>query len=317
MPLNIPPIAIESALPWENSVTLECTNEDLPTLSVVIPIFNSGRFVEKTIRSLLCNDLNGVELIVMDGGSSDNTMDVIGHYKDFFHVVRSEKDKGQSDAINKGFEIAGGEILYWLNGDDIILPNVLNKIRRHYKSNKLCEVLVGNAYMTEIDFKPISYFKFTKDKLKFEHLLNYAKNHLIQPSVFFTRKAWDRVGPLDINDHYAMDADLFIGMAKNYNFDSIDQDIAYSVYHEDCKTRGKRAESITALALVQAKYGGFTELKDTLQLLVNLYNEQINAKIEPSKDLKIKTLEAKVKALKEIAVIQKELCIKADLVTHS
>ena len=133
--------------------------------------------------------------------------------------------------------------------------------------------MVGDAWMTEKDFSPIRHFRFTPETLAFGHLLDYAANHLIQPSVFFTRTAWDEAGPVKEALHYAMDADLFLGMAARHRFRHIPVDIGYSVYHEGCKTRGKRAESITELALVQAAHGGIDQARRTLDILVGLFNE--------------------------------------------
>lgn len=272
MYLNIKPMDENARLPWEGE-QVTYSSKELPTMSIVIPVFNSGQFLEKTLRSLLCNDLNGVEIIMQDGGSTDNSHGIIHRYKDMFLQIYSKKDNGQSDAINKGFAKSSGHILYWLNGDDIILPNTILKIRKYFAENPSCNVLVGDAYMTEVDFKPINHFKFNQEKLQFDYLLDYAKHHLIQPSVFFTQKAWNVAGPLDIHDHYAMDADLFIGMAGMFRFHHIPLDIAYSVYHEACKTRGARAESISALALVQAKHGGLNQAQNTLNILIQLYND--------------------------------------------
>jgi len=260
-------------LPWESDLSITRANTNLPGVSIVIPIFNAGNFLEKTLRSLLCNDLTGCEVILMDGGSTDNTSSILGYYKDMFDVCISERDEGQSDAINRGFELATKPILYWLNGDDIILPNVLTEMRGYFATHPEADVVVGNAFMTEIDFKPIKHFIFCAEKLKFEYLIDYASNHLIQPSVFFTKVAWEKSGPLKKELHYAMDADLFIGMSKNFTFHYLDCDIAYSVYHEDCKTRGKRAESITELALVQAQHGSFQSAQKTLDILVDIYHQ--------------------------------------------
>jgi glycosyltransferase involved in cell wall biosynthesis len=184
----------------------------------------------------------------------------------------SEPDQGQSDAINKGFSLATGRILGWLNGDDILLPYALNIVRNFSIANNHPDLMIGDAYMVEKDFRPIRHFQFNHDKVRFSTLLDYASNHLVQPSVFFSRAAWQNCGPLDITDHFAMDADLFLCMAKEYEPTCIQQDISYSVYHEECKTQGKRAESITQLALVQAKHGGMTEARKTLDLLVEMYN---------------------------------------------
>lgn len=267
------PLSPSAVLPWEADLTIERAGPDLPGVSIVIPIYNSGAFLEKTLRSLICNDLTRVELILMDGGSTDNTQEIVAHYQDIFAHTVFEKDNGQSDAINKGFARATQPILYWLNGDDIILPGAILAMRRAFRDNPGVGVVVGNAYMTEKDFTPIRHFVFSPEKLEFSYLLDYAAHHLVQPSVFFSRVAWDVAGPCKEELHYAMDADLFLGMAARFAFLYIPVDIGYSVYHEDCKTRGKRGESITELALVQARHGGFDEARKTLDILVQLYNE--------------------------------------------
>jgi glycosyltransferase involved in cell wall biosynthesis len=277
------PLFENSILPWEQNHTPDIMDEiavENTRLSIVIPIFNSGKFLEKTIRSLMLSDLRNVQIIVRDGASTDNTQDILLHYKDIIDIVISEKDEGQSDAINKGFDLADGEIFFWLNGDDIVLPDALSIVRNFYLANNRPQLMVGNAYMTEINFDPIHHFVYSCDRLEHSYLLDYAKNHLIQPSVFFSAKAWETCGPLDIDDHYAMDADLFISMTKAFKALHIDRDLAYSVYHKDCKTRHKRAESIAQLALVQAKHGGLYEARKTLAILVTLYNEVANRIVE-------------------------------------
>ncbi|UTF59560.1 glycosyltransferase family 2 protein [Gilvimarinus sp. DA14] len=320
MYLDIVPLNEKCQLPWEKE-RIVTTDKSLPSMSIVIPVFNSGAFLEKTLRSLLCNDLSGVEIIMQDGGSNDNSHSIIHHYKDMFAQIYSEKDEGQSDAINKGYQKSNGDILYWLNGDDIILPNTIIKVREYFAEHPECNVLVGDAYMTEIDFKPINHFKFNETKLQFDYLLDYAKNHLIQPSVFFTQEAWNSIGPLNIDDHYAMDADLFIGMARKYKFHHIPLDIAYSVYHEECKTRGARAESISALALVQAKHGGTQQAKNTLSILTDLYNE-LQKKVDSlsqhetlASQLELTT--AELNDLKKLVDKKKQTLLQADLEAES
>lgn len=302
------PINKDSVLPWEAEVDIELSKKTLPSLSIVIPIYNSGFFLEKTLRSLLCNDLRGVEIILIDGASTDNTGEVVERYRNIFSIVISEKDEGQSDAINKGFNLATGNILYWLNGDDILLPNTLNRVREYFLDND-CHIVVGNAYMTELDFDPIRHFVFSNEKLKFEYLLDYASNHLIQPSVFFSREAWDSCGPLDKENHYSMDADLFLSMSRQYKMEHINVDLAYSVYHESCKTRWARAESIVSLALVQAKHGGHEQAAKTMGILVQLYNECSTLGHKNSIQ-KINILEAKLATLKQQHSMRKLLMLK-------
>jgi glycosyltransferase involved in cell wall biosynthesis len=309
------PLSPAARLPWEEGLAIEPAEPGLPGVSIVIPIFNAGAFLEKTLRSLMCNDLTGVELILMDGGSTDTTAAIVEHYRDILAVAVSEPDRGQSDAINKGFARATQPILYWLNGDDILLPNALVAVRRAFRDDPEAEVVVGDAWMTEIDFAPIRHFRFSPATLAFDHLLDYAANHLIQPSVFFTRTAWEAAGPVKEELHYAMDADLFLGMARRFRFRHIPVDIGYSVYHEACKTRGKRAESITELALVQARHGGFDQARRTLDILVGLFNEAEAraAAPGPAAPAAQTLLERRLQALQEETEKNRALLIDLDM----
>ena len=268
------PLTRAGLLPWEAGLTLEPAEANLPGLSIVIPIYNAGDFLERTIRSLLCNDLTGVEIIVMDGGSTDNTAAILAHYEGVFATVVSEPDEGQSDALNKGFARASTDIFHWLNGDDVVLPNVLNAVRRAFRDTD-ADLVVGDAALTELDLTVTHPNRQSPDRLTFERLKDYSVNHLIQPSVFFSRKAWEAAGPLKAELEYAMDADLFLTMASRFRIHHVAREVAYSVYHEACKTRKKRAESIAELALVQARHGAFDEAGRTIAMLVDLYNKAV------------------------------------------
>jgi len=271
-----PPFNPVNQLQWEASHVPDFMNPcdvENSRVSLVIPIYNSGGFLEKALRSIQLSDLRNVQIIVADGGSDDNTHQILEYYSEVISDVISEPDRGQSDAINKGFAKATGQIFCWLNGDDLFLPHALNHVRNFYIANNNPDFIVGNAFMTERNLKPINHFVFSDDMLKVSHLIDYATNHLVQPSVFFSRQAWQECGPLDIHDHYAMDADLFIAIASKFTGLHLDIDLACSVYHDECKTRKRRAESITQLAIVQAKYGGFAEARKTLDILVSMYNQ--------------------------------------------
>lgn len=318
-----PPLDPRAVLPWEAGLRIAPADTGLPGLSVVIPIYNAGRFLERTLRSLLCNDLAGVEIIVMDGGSTDDTPRILEHYRSMFAVLHSARDKGQSDAINRGLALSSRPVLTWLNGDDLYLPNVLNAVRSAFRDRPGCEVLVGNAWMSELDLKPIRHFVFTPEKLKLAWLLDYARNHLVQPSVFFSRNAWDAAGPVKEELHYAMDADLFLRMAARFELQHLDLDLAHSVYHEDTKTRGARAESITELALVQAAHGGLAQAAGTLQLLVELYHAaekraQVGSGGGPAAGagLREQALQARIAALERRLALLAEAFIEIDLLEN-
>ena len=267
------PLKADSILPWESGFTMERADPAWPGVPIVIPDLQFGLVPRKTLPSLMCNDLTGCELILMDGGSTDNTRGIVDAYRDIFSVVVMGKDRGQSDVIDKGYARATKPTLYWLNGDELILPNTMIKVRKAFHDNPGTEFVVGDAYMTELNLKLIRHFKFSPEKLKFDYLLNYAPNHLVQPSVFFSSKAWDVAGPVKEDLHFSMNAELFVGIAMKFQFLHIPVDIAYSVYRGAYKTRGKRAESITELALVQARHRGIDEARVTLDVLVGFFNE--------------------------------------------
>lgn len=274
--MSIDPLDPSSVLPFEADRSAnEPAEADLPTLSLVMPIYNAGPYLERTLRSLLLNDLDGVEIIVMDGASTDDTPAILDHYASLFSKVVSEPDNGQSDALNKGFALATGAVLGWLNGDDLVLPDTLNAVRAAFRDAPDADVVVGDAALVELDLSVTHAFRMAPENLTFEHLIDYASHHLVQPSVFFTRAAWEAAGPLDETLHYAMDADLFLKMARTMKMVHLPREVAYSVYHEGAKTRRDRAASLSELALVEARHGGFEEARRTLDRLVILYNEAL------------------------------------------
>lgn len=272
---RLPPINPDSKLPWEDNeeTVLKRLSQKAALksrVSIVMPLYNSGKHLERTIRSLTFNDLSNVELIVCDNESTDETPSILNYYSQLFSHIIIRKDKGQSDALNHGFRLATGQIYGWLNGDDILLPNALTFVRKRFLQQDDADFCVGNAFLVEEDLSKISQRKYTDNDLQFSSLIDYAFNHLIQPSVFFKRQVWEQCGPLDVNDHYAMDADLFISMSKSFNGVAINKPLAYSVYHKACKTRANRWDSIVQLALVQSKHGGIQEAKRTLEILKTL-----------------------------------------------
>lgn len=308
----IKPLDIGNRLPWESEVICSSSpEENLPSLSIVIPIFNAGRYLERTLRSLLCNDLAGVELIVQDSESTDNTYEILEHYREMFDQLHIESDSGQSDAINRGLSRSSGDICFWLNGDDVLLPGALQKVREEFFKVPDIEWLVADACMVEEDLSIIRHFEFSAEDLRFEVLLNYAKNHLIQPSVFFSRHAWDTCGPLDTDNHFSMDADLFLSMSKRYVPHHLNLIAAFSVYHDECKTKKSRVESITSLALVQAKHGGLTEARNTLDLLPELFSNAASAatQSESLTEPNPSFLREKLKALENLVEEKRKLCI--------
>jgi glycosyltransferase involved in cell wall biosynthesis len=180
-----------------------------PKITIVTPSYNQGIFIDQTIRSVLSQGYENLEYIVIDGGSTDDSLSIINSYSSKISRIISEPDKGQSDAINKGFQLATGEILGWLNSDDILLPGSLNKVAGYFSQNPGCKWVAGNCIFTNIFLKPVWQYNVPQIKPE-EYLKFWEGNYLSQPSVFFKKELFDEAGGVNIDLHYAMDLDLWL-----------------------------------------------------------------------------------------------------------
>jgi glycosyltransferase involved in cell wall biosynthesis len=204
-----------------------------PRFSVITPSFNQGRFIEETIRSVLDQGYPNLEFMVLDGGSSDNTVEILKKNNAKLSFWRSEKDAGQAAAINEGFRRATGDILCWLNSDDLHLPNTLSIVARSLQERMsepivlygTCETFRHGTTNTELR-RPIP---FSQEFLKIVDFLD-------QPSVFWTRKAWELVGPLDESLQYGMDWDWLLRAAHLCQFVRTDAVLSRYRFHEGHKT---------------------------------------------------------------------------------
>jgi len=178
-------------------------------LSIVIANYNYGRFLEAAIQSVLNQKVSGVELIIVDGGSSDNSVDVIKKYTNQISWWVSEPDKGQSDAFNKGFSHARGKYLTWLNADDMMVPGCLARVLSAMKKYPECEWFTANFYRidktgnrTESFWGP-HYYPFFLQR-KDSPIVVYG------PATFFAKKIFDAVGGMNVSCQYTMDTDLWV-----------------------------------------------------------------------------------------------------------
>ena len=188
-------------------------------ISIVTPSLNQGEFIERTILSVL-NQQNGFDLeyIIVDGGSEDDSLRIINKYQDRLAWV-SGKDRGQSDAINKGFEKASGDILAWLNSDDTYEPNALSEVAKQYEKHRF-QWSFGNCINIDESDREIrraikKYKVFESKRYSYNRLL--SKDFISQPAVFFTRNVYQEIGPLDLNCHYSMDYDYWLRLGKKYS----------------------------------------------------------------------------------------------------
>ena len=202
-------------------------------ISVIIPSYNQGAYLEETILSIINQNYTNLEIILIDGKSTDNSIEIIRKYENSFSYWVSEKDLGQSDAINKGFREASGEIITWLCSDDLYTPNSLNMVNEIF-SNLSPEVgLIHGSSIIFTGKKTIRLNKGTDDD-SLENILSGMT--FPQPSTFFRRSLLQKSGLLDLHLHFGMDYDLFCKFAIITKFKSID--FCFSKYrlHSESKT---------------------------------------------------------------------------------
>ena len=183
----------------------------LPLVSVITPSFNQSRFLEATIRSVLEQDYPDIEYMIIDGGSTDGSLDIIQAYADRLAHWVSEPDSGQTDAINKGFARSHGEILAWLNSDDTYLPGAIAEAVAFLQQHPDAGMVYGDANL--IDEEGNILGRFPARQTDYQHLLR-GSVHIPQQSAFFRAELWRQVGPLDPSFYFAMDYDLWVRLAK-------------------------------------------------------------------------------------------------------
>lgn len=192
--------------------------QDLPKISVITPSYNQGHLIEQTIQSVIKQNYPNLEYIVMDGGSTDNTLDVLKKYKTKLEFV-SQKDKGQADAINQGIRKSSGEILMYLNSDDVMTPDTLNTVGNYFKRRPQVKWLTGDYFIIDEKGKKIQSFvvrykRFLRSFPSFT-VLSIA-NFIIQPSTFFRKDLIKEFGYFDQSLHLCLDYDFWMKIIKKY-----------------------------------------------------------------------------------------------------
>lgn len=245
---------------------------EIPKISIVTPSYNQGQFLEKTILSVLEQGYPNLEYIIIDGGSSDESVEIIKKYADRLTYWVSEPDRGQSHAINKGFERATGEILGWLNSDDWYHPGALKAVAEAFAANPEAGAVVGAGEMYyQESGKSLLIDSF---EVTLESLYRFVDRYFCQPSCFFTDSAWNQCGPLDESLHLAMDLDLWLRFSKEFCFASIPDNLSVSLVHADAKTNSQAPASIVDACLVIGRHGGNAACRTKLVELVSVTREE-------------------------------------------
>jgi glycosyltransferase involved in cell wall biosynthesis len=206
---------------------------DTPLVTIVTPSFNQSRYLEETILSVLNQDYPNIEYFVMDGGSSDRSPEIIRKYAGRLAGWVSEKDQGQTDAINKGFARANGKILAWLNSDDTYQPQAVREAVELLMEHPGWGMVYGDTRFIDERSMPIG--KFSASQTDYEKL-RQGYVHIPQQSSFFRADLWKKVGPLDPTFYFAMDYDLWVRLARITDLVYVRREWANFRLHGEAKT---------------------------------------------------------------------------------
>ncbi len=206
-------------------------------VSIITPSFNQAAYLEQTILSVLQQDHPRIEYIVIDGSSTDTSVDIIRKYESKLSYWVSEKDNGQAEAINKGFARATGEIIAWLNSDDYYLTGAVSSAVRIFEENPDVVLVYGNMLAVDehgVTFNTLNYKQLTLDDLLCFQIIG-------QPAVFMRRSVLEDL-KLDSTFHFLLDHYLWIHIAQRGKILHVDQTWAAARYHAEAKNRAKAAE---------------------------------------------------------------------------
>lgn len=244
-----------------------------PKFTVVTPTFNQGEFIEKTIDSVLAQSYPNLEFIIIDGGSTDNTIGIVKKYERHLAYWISEPDRGQSHAINKGMVRATGDYLTWLNSDDWYLPGALNLMHELFVAHPDAGMVVGNGRMINQDGKVVHCISPTPE-ITLESLFGWLRGgNFLQPSSAYTRRAWESVGQINEQIHIALDVDLWLRMAKaGVKFVTTDAFLSEALIHSQAKTTAFEDLMRLDCALVIIRHGGEHAVRKTLEEMIARYS---------------------------------------------
>jgi glycosyltransferase involved in cell wall biosynthesis len=224
-----------------------------PLVTIITPSLNQGRFIEGTIRSVLAQNYTPVEHRIYDAGSTDETPAILARYRDRVQAVIAP-DRGQADAVNRGFREAQGEIVGWLNSDDVYLPGAISTAVAYLMAHPACAMVYGNGYHIDaqgnrLDDYPTGPIVGLRDRCG-----------ICQPTTFMRLETVAAVGYLDSELHYCMDYDLWLRLAARYEVGQIPAYLACTRLHADCKTVADRFPMMRETVLMTYHRLGATPL---------------------------------------------------------
>ena len=228
-----------------------------PLVTIVTPSLNQVEFIESTLRSVVTQSCQTLEYIIIDGGSTDGSLAVIKNYAEKYPTIikwLSEKDKGQGDAIAKGFSMANGNILAWINSDDLYEPGAISTVVDYFTSHPDIGMIYGDAWIIDHRGQKLKKYAFTRDFDLWS--LVHMWDSIVQPAVFFRRSVFEEVGGLDPTLNWCMDWDLWIRMAKVTKVAYLPHCLACSREYRDTKTHTGGTLRLAEIRHLMMKYSG-------------------------------------------------------------
>jgi glycosyltransferase involved in cell wall biosynthesis len=212
-----------------------------PSISIVTCSYQQGRYLDATMRSVLEQQPAGVQYLVIDGGSTDGSIDIIRKHASALHYWVSEPDNGQTEALIKGFHHATGDIQGWLCSDDLLLPGALETVTRFFDAHPDIDAAYGDSLWIDGEgsyLRPKKEMGFSRFALLFDH------NYISQPSMFWRRDLYEKVGGLDPRFNLAMDADLWERFSRHTHIAHIPAYLSCMRWYPEQKTRALRPKGM-------------------------------------------------------------------------
>jgi len=249
--------------PWEEIGDLHdrssLSEDQLPTISIVTPSFNQCRYLELTIRSVLLQEYPRLEYILMDGGSTDGSVDVIKEYAPWLHHWESKPDCGQSDAINRGFLRGTGGVMAWLNSDDYLEPGALWEVARVFTGVMSPGWAIGDV--NEVDSSGELIHSRRIPGVEPHAFINWMQDWFPQQGTFWNREMWEKTGPLKEDLYYTMDFDLWCRMFEIARPVPVGRTVASYRFHGEAKCSGRSSVRGIKLELIRFWLRQFCKLR--------------------------------------------------------